>query len=127
MEKKFCTVINCIDGRIQIPVIEYLQQRFNALYVDSITVPAPNLILAEQKDKLVIEQIMDRISISIDIHNSVGMSIVAHHDCARNPSPRVQQLIHLEKSLNFLTSRFELPVIALWVDENWQVHEINFN
>ncbi|MHA1252503.1 MAG: carbonic anhydrase, partial [Candidatus Helarchaeota archaeon] len=26
---KFCTVINCMDGRVQIPVINYLRKRFN--------------------------------------------------------------------------------------------------
>ena len=32
---KFCTAVTCMDGRIQLPVIAYLQKRFNAEYVDS--------------------------------------------------------------------------------------------
>ncbi len=44
----FCTTINCMDGRVQLPVIKYLQKHFNVDYVDSITEPGPNLILAKQ-------------------------------------------------------------------------------
>lgn len=37
-----------MDGRVQLPVIKYLQDRFKVQYVDTITEPGPNLILAEQ-------------------------------------------------------------------------------
>ncbi|MGI9568583.1 MAG: carbonic anhydrase, partial [Desulfobulbia bacterium] len=33
---RFCSVISCMDGRVQLPVIRYLQKRFNVDYVDSI-------------------------------------------------------------------------------------------
>ena len=39
---RFCTVINCMDGRVQLPVIRHMKERFNAEYVDSITEPGPN-------------------------------------------------------------------------------------
>jgi len=32
----YCTVINCMDGRVQLPVIKYLKERFDVDYVDSI-------------------------------------------------------------------------------------------
>ena len=38
----FFTTIKCKDGRVQLPVISYLQKRFNVQYVDSITEPGPN-------------------------------------------------------------------------------------
>jgi len=39
---EFCTAINCMDGRVQIPVISFLEERFNARYVDVISEPGPN-------------------------------------------------------------------------------------
>ncbi len=36
---KFVTAINCMDGRVQIPVIEYLKNNYGINYVDMITAP----------------------------------------------------------------------------------------
>lgn len=34
---KFATAINCMDGRVQIPVIEYIKSKYEVDYVDMIT------------------------------------------------------------------------------------------
>ena len=85
---KFCTAVTCMDGRIQLPVIEYLQKRFNTKYVDSITEPGPNLILSKQTDSYLVESILTRLKISVEKHKSVGVAIVGHHDCAGNPAKK---------------------------------------
>ena len=46
-KKMFATTINCIDGRVQVPVIEYIKLTYGFDYVDMITSAGPNLILAE--------------------------------------------------------------------------------
>ena len=51
---EFCTAINCMDGRVQIPVITYLKERFKADYVDVVSEPGPNRILAEGSDQPVL-------------------------------------------------------------------------
>ena len=42
----FFTVINCMDGRVQLPVINYLKQKFNVEFIDTITEVGPNKIIA---------------------------------------------------------------------------------
>lgn len=122
---RFCTVINCIDGRVQIPVISYLQKRFNVEYVDSITEAGPNLILSEEKGITSIQSILERLKISIENHNSVGIAIVGHHDCAGNLAPQNDQIIHIKKAIRFLRQQYEnIEIIGLWVDKNWEVHEV---
>jgi len=122
---RFCTVINCMDGRVQLPVIRYLQKRFNAEYVDSITEPGPNLILSEQKNAILVQSILERLKISIEYHHSVGVAVVGHHGCAGNPAVRDDQLAHIKKTIHFLRHKLEkLAVIGLWVDENCEVHEV---
>jgi hypothetical protein len=49
MAKEFATAINCIDGRAQIAVTDFLQRTFDVAYVDMITEPAPSKILSEGK------------------------------------------------------------------------------
>lgn len=122
---RFCSVINCIDGRVQLPVIRYLQQRFEVDYVDSITEPGPNLILSEEKNADSIQAILDRLKISIESHNSVGVAIVGHHGCAGNPAPRDEQITHIRKAMKLLRQRCgSIAIIGLWVDENWEVREV---
>ncbi|MCX8025758.1 MAG: hypothetical protein N3A60_11195 [Thermanaerothrix sp.] len=121
----FCTAINCMDGRVQLPVIRYLQARFDAPFVDMITEPGPNLILADRSNALKIQSILERLAISVQKHASVGIAVVGHHDCAGNPAPRQTQIAHLQEAVRFLKTHYEsLPIIGLWVDENWTVTEV---
>ena len=122
---KFCTVINCMNGRTQLPVIKYLQKRFNAKYVDSITKPGPNLILSEQTDIYLVESILTRLKISVEKHKSVGVAIVGHYDCAGNPAKKDEQIQHIEESIRLIRQQYKkLEIIGLWVDENWKVNDV---
>jgi len=114
-----------MDGRVQLPVQEYLKNRFKVKYTDMITEPGPNGILAEGVDDTVIQSIFDRINISVNKHNSSGIAIVGHHDCAGNPVSKTKQHEQLHQSANVIKEKYpDIPVIKLWVNENWQVHEI---
>jgi len=117
-----------MDGRVQIPVIQYLRDRFGADYVDVISEPGPNRILAAGSDAAAVESIERRVRISVEHHRSVGISVVGHHDCAGNPSSEVEQRHHTLAAVRRIRSRFgHLPVIALWVNENWEVSEVQEN
>jgi len=48
--QKFATAINCMDGRVQTPVIKWLKNEYKVNYIDMITEPGPNKILAESKE-----------------------------------------------------------------------------
>ena len=113
-----------MDGRVQLPVIKYLQERFDARFVDMITEPGPNRILAEGEDETAVQSILARIRISTDLHDSQGIAVVGHYHCAGNPAPKAEQLAQIEKAVQFLKREFgDVEVIGLWVDENWRVHE----
>jgi hypothetical protein len=116
-----------MDGRIQVPVVEYMQGRFGVDYVDLITEPGPNLILAQQTNINIVESIFHRLKISIERHASVGIAVAGHYDCAGNPSTREEQTGHTIEAIRFIKSRYsELEVIGLWVDENWEVSELSY-
>lgn len=122
---KFCTAINCMDGRVQLPVIEYLQKKFKADYVDTITEAGPNLILSEGSRHRATANILERLKISIEKHESVGVAIVGHHDCAGNPAPYDEQVEQIKMAIRVLEYQFgDIEIIGLWVDENWAVSEI---
>jgi len=81
----FCTSIHCMDGRIQLPIIEYLEENYNITYVDTITEPGPCKILAENANKNSVNSIIERVKISINKHNSKLIAISGHYNCAGNP------------------------------------------
>lgn len=113
----FCTAINCMDGRVQLPVISFMQKRFERLHVDMITEPGPNKILADQTDTATINAIRKRIDISVKRHHSRGIAIVGHEDCGGNPAEKPEQLEQLRSARTYLRERYpECDTIALWVD-----------
>ncbi len=123
----FYTVINCMDGRVQLPVINYIRDKFKVLYVDMITEPGPNLILSKNNNEQLLNSIYNRIDISIKLHSSQGIAIVGHYDCAGNPAGKEEQLIHLKNSLKLLTNKYpQIPLIALWLNEKFVVSEVTF-
>jgi len=122
----FATAINCMDGRAQIPVIQWLKREYKADYVDVITEPGPNRILADNIDKFLINSIKNRVEISVNKHGSKVIAIVGHHDCAGNPMPKEAQLNHLSGALKTIQSwGYKVVFTSLWVDENWSVEKIN--
>ncbi|MCD4780791.1 MAG: hypothetical protein K8S27_09635 [Candidatus Omnitrophica bacterium] len=121
----FCTVINCMDGRVQLPVITYLKKRFDVEYVDTITEPGPTLILAEQQNLPIVQSIFKRVSVSVKSHHSAGIAVVGHYDCAGNPAPEDDQRQQIQEAAQLIRRQFDnMDVIGLWVDDQWSVHEV---
>lgn len=117
----FGTAINCMDGRTQLPVNEYLKTHYNLDYVDTITEPGPVKMLAENQAG--IESIKNRVNISVNAHGSKLIAVVAHHDCAGNPVAKEVQTEQLKKALQTMQNwdYKDVQCIALWVDQDWQV------
>jgi len=116
-----------MDGRAQLPVIEYLQNRFDVKFVDMITEPGPNRLLAEaeEEDDGRVKSILLRCGISINNHGSVGIAVVGHHDCAGNPAEEAQQKRQIEQAISFLKQRWDtVEIIGLWLDADFRVHEL---
>lgn len=118
----FCTAINCMDGRTQLPVNEYLRQLLNVDYVDTITEAGPVRILAEEPDSPTTQSILARAEISVGKHGSQCIAIVAHHGCAGNPVPEQRQKDQLVAAREFLLACYPTAkILALWVDTTWSV------
>lgn len=121
----FCTAISCLDGRVQLPVIQYLQKRFKASYVDLITEAGVNLILSKQDNAGLVQSILEKVRISIEEHNSLGVGIVGHHDCFGNPASKDRQMTHIQNATQFIKKKHKkVEIIGLWVNKDLKVHEL---
>lgn len=124
--KKFVTSINCMDGRTQEPIINYLKAEYGADYVDMITEAGPNKILAENTDANIITSIKARVEVSTDKHNSKVIAIVGHYDCGGNPADDDTQIEQIKIAMDNVRSwNQNVEVIGLWVDKTWSVHRVN--
>ena len=86
----FATAINCIDGRAQIPIIEYLKTRHEADYVDMINAPGINGLIAHDRDAARIEAIRNDLRISLGRPGRSFVAVCAHDDCLGNPVDEAQ-------------------------------------
>lgn len=121
----FCTAVSCIDGRIHLPVIAYLQGRFDVDHVDLVTEPGAVAIVGGTDSEEAAEAVFRRVGISVEAHQSVGIGIVAHHDCAGNPVAHEVQLSQLWRAVEILSARFPgVEVLALWVGATWEPQEV---
>ena len=121
----FATAISCMDGRVQQPVAEFLKKKYKVDYVDMITEPGLDGVLATNQDKTAIESIKRKIGISTGRHGSKHIAIAGHHDCAGNPVDKDTHLAHIRTAIKTVKSwGVKAEVIGLWVDNKWKVSEV---
>jgi hypothetical protein len=122
---KFGTVINCMDGRTQKVVADFLQSRYGLDWVDTITEPGPDKILADGLEFSIIENIKHRLGISINKHGSKLIAIVAHEECAGNPVGKEEHFKHLRLAGKKVEQfGFKSEIILLWVPAGWNKVEV---
>ena len=121
IEGKFGTAINCMDGRVQEPVINFMKVRYGLDFVDMITEPGPIKALAENETTAV-TSIAKRVAVSVEKHKSTVIAVVGHHDCAGNPVPADEQAEQIKKALALLrTWNLPLKLIGIYVSDTWLV------
>lgn len=122
----FCTAINCMDGRVQLPVISCLKESYQVDFVDCITEAGPVRLLADEPESPLTLAILNRVEISVKKHHSRGIAVAAHFDCAGNNVSDQLQKEQLSRAAAFLSSRYpDVPVITLWVGADWKVEKLH--
>ncbi|AWB10376.1 hypothetical protein TDSAC_1023 [Thermodesulfobium acidiphilum] len=121
----FASAINCMDGRTQEPVINWIKKNYNVKYIDMITEAGPIKIISENSDICLINSIKERLNISINIHGSKLIAIVGHYDCAKNPENKNTQIKQIKDCINIVKQWYDVEIVGLYVNENWQVEEID--
>jgi len=120
MENKRAVCLNCIDGRVQIPVLQWIKEHHAVDHVDLITEPGIDGLVADHDNPLI--EIKRKVSLSIKANNASQLFVVGHHDCKANP---VSDDIHRKQisvAVERLTSDFpDLDIMGLWVDSQWHV------
>ena len=124
-ETRFATAINCIDGRTQIPVTNFLKAKFGVDFIDMVTEAGPVKALAEGGAAEILASLKRRVEVSIKAHGSSAVGIGAHEDCAGNPVSEEVQVAQLRKAAARVRSWCpEVEVALLWVGVDGSVREV---
>jgi hypothetical protein len=122
---KFGTAINCMDGRAQLPVINWMKSQYNLDYVDMITEPGVDKVMAAGGFNQA-EAVKTKVLISVEKHGSRVITVVGHDDCAGNPVTPAEHKAHLVKAADKILA-WKLPVekvLAIWLDKDWRVEVV---
>ena len=76
------TCLNCMDGRVQLPVLTWIKANYPVDFVDVITEAGMDGVLAGQED---IYEILPSVKASVHTNRSTRLFIVGHYDCRVNP------------------------------------------
>lgn len=123
MKTEFVTCLNCIDGRVQLPVINWIIENYDVKYVDMITAPGMDGILADKNND--VKDIFEKLAFSNEGHSTELIFIVGHHDCLANhveDETHNKQVIDSVKRIKKLYSSCD--VIGIWVDSKSDIHVI---
>ena len=119
---KFATSISCMDGRIQIPLTNWIKENFSVDYVDTITEPGIDKLVADNTD---LESIRIKVGISINKHESELIVVSGHYDCAGNPVSNEEHITQIKKGIEVIYSwNLGVKVIGVWVDDTWKINTV---
>ena len=119
----FATCLNCIDGRVQLPAINWIMENYNVEYVDMITEAGMDGFLADKNSN--INSILKKVEISISGHESEDIFVVGHYDCAGNPVDDATHKKHINIAAKLIKDLFyDLNVVGLWINESFIVEKI---
>jgi hypothetical protein len=116
-EGTFATAINCMDGRVQTPVADWVKIHQHVQYVDMITeAGADGLMVRGTQAQL--ESIKQRVLVSVNNHHSSFVAVAGHSGCAGNPVGEAEHIADIKAALAVIAS-WQLPVqmVGLWVNE----------
>lgn len=125
----FFTVVGCMDGRVQDVVAKFGQEKFGAMYPDTITEAGIVGIIANNPDPKFVENLKFKLLVSIEKHHSRGIIVDGHQECAGNPVDDEKHKQDIKTSVEFVRNLIEnkIPVVGIFVkrdDNNWVAKEI---
>ena len=111
-----------MDGRVQLPVINWIKANYPVDFVDVITETGMDGVLAKQED---ISEVLRSVKVSVNINKSTRLFVVGHYDCRGNP---VNEKLHREEIVSSVDRLKPFwpaqEIVGLWVNKDWQVEVI---
>lgn len=123
MEDKRAVCLNCIDGRAQLPVINWILDSYDVDCVDMITEPGMDGVISRNHETF--EVLAKKVELSVRVNNASVIFVAAHHDCRGNPASEEEHCEHVRKAVERVRQEFpRMPIVGVWVDHDWKAQEV---
>ncbi len=120
----FGTLVTCIDGRVQRPTILWMREQYNLDYVDVISEPGPDKLMAEGWPGDV-APVRTKVGFSISAHASRLVALCGHYDCAGNPATPDEHRAQISAGVRLLRSwNLGADIVGLWLNDRWEVEVV---
>ena len=116
------TCLNCMDGRVQSPVLTWIKANYPVDFVDVITEAGMDGVLAKQEN---ISEVLRSIKVSVNLNQSTRLFLVGHYDCRGNPVDENRHREEIALAVKRLKPLWPAQeVFGLWVNDHWQVERV---
>lgn len=118
-----------MDGRVQMPLRIYGQKKTGAQYPDTISDPGAAGIMAGNPSEEFLRRLKSELDISLIKHNSKGIIVHGHQDCAGHPVDNETHKKDVVKSVEVIKrlTEHKVPVYGVFVRKengDWIVEEL---
>lgn len=125
----FFTVVGCMDGRVQDVMALFGQEKFDAIYPDTITEAGIVGLISNNPSQEFLDGLKFKLMVSIEKHRSKGILVDGHAECAGNPVSDEQHIEDIKKSVEAIKSLIEnrIPVVGVFVkriEQGWGAEEV---
>lgn len=119
---KFATSLCCIDGRIQLSIHNWLKEKHDVDFVDTITEPAIIKLFAYPQNNAMIK---NKVLHSIKNNQSKLILVSGHFDCDFTEASKEKQISQIKDSIAQIKSwNLTIPVIGAWINEKSEVEQL---
>lgn len=118
-QSKFGTSISCLDGRVQLPIIHWLKEKYNINYVDTITDYG---IVKLFSDEIKEHEIKTNVLLSLNTHASKLIMVTGHHGCLGNNVSKEKQVAQIKNAVQIIESwNTSAKVIGVWINQDLEL------
>lgn len=127
--KKFACAFTCIAGEITEAVIDFMRKEYGVDYIDLITEPGINRVLANSHSipPILLRRFKKSMEISVNKKESKIVAIAGHEGCLDNPHGKQVQTQHLEECRRTIESfgcKGIEKIVLLWIRDDCKTVEV---
>lgn len=120
----FALAINCVDGRVQQPLLRWIRDELSLSRVDYLTVPGADAALAEHGREL--ERARETASFLTDQRDHRCALVAGHWDCLGNPVDEERHREQIRRAAEELHRWGVAPrTLGVWIREGWSVEVVS--